>query len=100
LSKAYCAFTATYEAFEAAFFCRETVLQVPGLQAPREVAKLNPSKFVAVENLNLHQKKREANLSDSAVTEDYEMVNQAMYLLIPKRSPSPLPPTRPFAAGH
>jgi hypothetical protein len=73
-SKAYRAFTATYEAFKAAFFRRETVLQVPGLQAPREAAKLDPSKFVTLENLNLRQKKREANLSDSAVTEDKAMV--------------------------
>ncbi len=73
-SKAYRAFTATYEAFEAAFFRRETVLQVNGLQALRKAAELDPSKFVAVENLNLRQKKREANLSDSAVTEDGKMV--------------------------
>jgi hypothetical protein len=58
LSMAYPAFTATYEAFNAAFFCRKTVLQVPGLQASREAAKLDSSKFVAVENRNLCQKKR------------------------------------------
>jgi hypothetical protein len=55
----YRAFTATYEACEAAFYHRETVLQVPGLLVPREAAELDPSEFVAVENLNLCKKMRE-----------------------------------------
>jgi hypothetical protein len=52
----YRAFTATYKACEAAFYHRETVLQVPGLLVPREAAELDPSEFVAVENLNLCKK--------------------------------------------
>ncbi len=100
LSKAYHALIATYEAFKAAFFHCKTVLQVPGLQAPRKAAELDPSKFVAVENLNLRQKKREANLSDRQSQKTTRRSKQAMYLLISKRSPSPPPPMRPFDAGH
>jgi hypothetical protein len=74
LSNAYRAFTTTYKAFKAAFFHCKTVLQVPGLQTPREAAELDPSKFVAVENFNLHQKKRETSLLDSKVTEDNKTV--------------------------
>jgi hypothetical protein len=99
LSKAYHAFTATYEAFEAAFFRRETVLQVPGLQAPREAAKLDPSKFVAVENLNLRQKKREANLSDSAVTEDDEMVKTSNVPPDPQEVTKPAAPNETIRHG-
>jgi hypothetical protein len=52
-SKAYRMFTSTYEAHEASFFCRETVLTVPGLQLQREAAELNPDEFIAEENLHL-----------------------------------------------
>jgi hypothetical protein len=98
-SKAYCVFTATYEAFEAAFFHRETVLQVPGIQAPREVAKLDSSKFVAVENLNLRKKKREANLSDSAVTEDDKMIKTSNIPPDPQEVTKPAAPDETICRG-
>jgi hypothetical protein len=70
----YRAFTATYEACEVAFYRRETVLQVPGLSVPREAAELNPSKFVAVENLNLRKKMRENVLFGDDINEDDKTV--------------------------
>ncbi len=98
-SKAYHAFTATYEAFKAAFFRNKTVLQVPGLQAPREAAELDPSKFVTVENINLRQKKREANLSDSAVTEDNEMVKTSNVPPDPQEVTKPAAPDETICCG-
>ncbi len=70
----YRAFIATYEACEAAFYHRETVLQVPGLSVPREVAELNPSKFIAIENLNLCKKMRENVLFGDDINEDDKTV--------------------------
>ncbi len=99
LSKAYPAFTPTYEAFEAAFFHRKTVLQVSGLQALWEAAELDPRKFVAVENLNLRQKKREANLSDSAVTEDDKTVNTSNVPPDPQEVTKPAAPDETICHG-
>jgi hypothetical protein len=73
-SRIYCAFTATYESCEVAFYHRETVLQVPGLWVPREVAELDPSKFVAVKNLNLCKKMRENVLFGNDINEDDKTV--------------------------
>jgi hypothetical protein len=73
-SHTYRAFTATYEACEAAFYRRETVLQVPGLLVPTEAAELDPSKFVAVENLNLCKKMRENVLFGDNINEDDKTV--------------------------
>jgi hypothetical protein len=97
-SKAY-AFTATCEAFKASFFCRETVLQVPRLQAPREAAELNPSKFITVENLNLRQKKREAYLSDSAVTKDDETFKTSNVPPDPQEVTKPAAPEETVCRG-
>jgi hypothetical protein len=99
LSKAYRVFTTTYEAFNAAFFCCETVLQVPGLQAPRKAAELDPSKFVAVENLNLRQKKWEENLTDSAVTEDNETVKTSNVPPDPQEVTKPAAPEETICRG-
>ncbi len=43
----YQTFAATFEAFEAPFFQRETVLKVPGCTLLRENAKITPEEFVA-----------------------------------------------------
>ena len=59
-SRTYRVYAAIYEACEAAFYRRETVLQVPGLSVPREAAELDPSEFFAVENVNIHKKTRDA----------------------------------------
>ncbi len=72
----YRAFTATYEACEAAFYRRETVLQVPGLSVPREAAELNPSKFIAIENLNLCKKMRENVLFGEDINEEDKTVQR------------------------
>ena len=63
-------YAATYEACEAAFYHRETVLQVPGLSVPREAAELDPSEFVAVKHVNLHKKTREDVLVDNINADD------------------------------
>jgi hypothetical protein len=68
------AFTATYEACEVAFYHCKTVLQVPGLLVLREAAELDPSKFVAVENLNLCKKMRENVLFGNDINEDDKIV--------------------------
>jgi hypothetical protein len=73
-SRTHRAFTATYEACEAAFYHRETVLQVPGLLVPREAAELNPSEFVSVENLNFCKKMRENVLFGDDINEDDKTV--------------------------
>jgi hypothetical protein len=65
-SCAYCAFTTTYEGFEANFFQQETVLKLPGHRLPREDEEVNVNdvllvdKFIAKENL--HQKKKGSSI--------------------------------------
>ncbi len=70
----YRVFTAAYDACEAAFYRCETVLQVPGLSVLREAAELDPSKFVAIENLNLCKKMCENVLFGNNINEDDETV--------------------------
>ncbi len=48
----YRTFTATFEACEAPFFQRETVLQVPGCTLLRENAKITPEEFVAEDDFH------------------------------------------------
>jgi hypothetical protein len=67
-SKAYHAFTSTYEAHEASFFCHETVLTVSGLQLQREAAELDPDKFIAEEIL--HLKKDGGRETHKKITKD------------------------------
>ena len=49
-SPTYQTFAATFEACEAPFFQRETVLQVPGCPLLRENAEITPEEFVAEED--------------------------------------------------
>jgi hypothetical protein len=65
---AYRAFAATFEAIEVSFFCREHVLQVPGLcQLERNAP--NKQEFVAKENLNFDgDKPREIIRHDDKTT--------------------------------
>jgi hypothetical protein len=70
--KAYRAFTSTYEAHEASFFRRETVLTVPGLQLQREAAELDPDEFIAEESL--HLKKDGGRETHENITEDDETI--------------------------
>jgi hypothetical protein len=62
-SRTYRAYAATYEACEAAFYRRETVLQVPRLSVSREAAELDPSEFYAIEHVNIHNKMRDEVLA-------------------------------------
>ncbi len=48
-SLAYCVYATTSEALDAAFYCREHVLQFPGLCRPDDLDK---QEFVAKENIN------------------------------------------------
>ena len=48
-SCAYQAFTGTFEAMEASFFQRETVLQIPRHRLLREDAEVTPEEFIAEE---------------------------------------------------
>jgi hypothetical protein len=94
-SKAYRAFTSTYEAHEASFFCRETVLTVPGLQLQREAAKLDPDEFITEENL--HLKKDGGRETHENITKDDKTINFQTYLNGSQTCRPP--PTRPYAAG-
>jgi hypothetical protein len=70
-SHIYQAFTATFEAMEAPFFKRETVLQVPGCTLLRQDAKITPEEFVAEEDFHCGKRKR---LFDDKVNKDDEMI--------------------------
>jgi hypothetical protein len=56
----YQTFAATFEAYEAPFFQRETVLQVPGRTLLRENTKIKitPEEFVAEEDFHCGNRKR------------------------------------------
>ncbi len=56
LSLAYQAFATTFEAMEVNFFCKEHVLQIPGLRR-LECDAPDEREFVAEENLNLDSNK-------------------------------------------
>ncbi len=60
-------FNAKFEAMEALFFERETVLQVPRRTLLREDAQIAPEEFVAEEDLHHGKRKR---LIDVKVNED------------------------------
>jgi hypothetical protein len=53
----YRKFAATYEACEAPFFQRETVLKVPGCTLLRENAEITPEEFVAEEDFHRGNRK-------------------------------------------
>ncbi len=69
--RTYQTFATTFEACEAPFFQRETVLQVPGCTLLRENAKITPEKFVAEEDFHCGNRKR---LVDNKVNEDDETI--------------------------
>jgi hypothetical protein len=50
-SRAYQAFAGTFEALEAPFFQRETVIQIPGCRLLREDTEITPEEFIAKEEL-------------------------------------------------
>ncbi len=63
----YQTFAATFEACEAPFFQRETVLQVPRHTLLRENAEITPEEFVVEEDFHCGNKKR---LIDNKVKKD------------------------------
>jgi hypothetical protein len=63
----YQTFTATFEACEAPFFQRETVVHVPGCTLLRENVKIAPEDFVAEEVFHRGNRK---HLIDDKVNED------------------------------
>jgi hypothetical protein len=67
----YQTFAATFEAFEAPFIQRETVLQVPGCTLLRENAEITPEEIVAEEDFHHGNRKR---LIDNKVNEDDETI--------------------------
>ncbi len=81
-----------------AFYHRETVLQVPGLSVPREAAELNPSEFVAVENLNLCKKMRENVLFGDDINE-YDKTVQTKNPPLAQEVTEPATPDRTICIG-
>ncbi len=81
-SCAYHAFAGTFEAMEASFFRRETVLQIPGHRLLREDAEVTPEEFIAKENLHCGAT-RKKSISVDEVDEDDDTV---------RTSNLPLPP--------
>jgi hypothetical protein len=70
-SRMYQTFATTFEACEAPFFQRETVLQVPGCTLLRENAKITPEEFVAKEYFHHGNRKQ---LIDDKVNKDDETI--------------------------
>jgi hypothetical protein len=70
--RTYQTFAATFEACEAPFFQRETVLQVPGCTLLRENAKITPEEFVAEEDFHRGNRKW---LIDSKVNKDDKTIH-------------------------
>jgi hypothetical protein len=67
----YQTFTTLFEACEAPFFQRETVLQVPGHTLLRENVKITPEEFVAEEDFHCGNRKR---LNDNKINEDDKII--------------------------
>ncbi len=57
---------------KALFFCRKTVLTVPGLRPQREATKLDPDEFISEENL--HLKKDGGRETHENIIEDDETI--------------------------
>ncbi len=70
-SRTYQTFAATFEACEAPFFQRETVLQVPGCALLRENAVITPEEFVAEEDFHHGNRKQ---VIDDKVNKDDETI--------------------------
>jgi hypothetical protein len=70
LSCAYLVFATTFEALEAPYYRKETVLQYPGRHLMDDEPAFAPEEFVAEENLNFE---KEAS-ADEGIESDNEMV--------------------------
>jgi hypothetical protein len=89
----YQMFAATYEAMEAPFFQRETVLQVPGRSLLREDTKITPKKFVADEDFNCCNRER---LIDNKINKNDDTICTSN---VPDPSERMIPPTSLSAVG-
>jgi hypothetical protein len=78
-SCAYCTFASVFEAFEAPYFCRETILQFPGRRRTVNEPALVPEEFVAEENVSV--------CKDVSANEGVNTDNETV-----KMSNLPLPP--------
>jgi hypothetical protein len=72
-SCAYQAFAGTFEALEAPFFQRETVIQIPGSCLLREDAEIMPEEFIAKDDLHRGATKKKS-LEVDEVDEDDDTV--------------------------
>ncbi len=70
--RTYQTFADTFEAMEAPFSQRETVLQVPGCSLLREDAKIAPEEFVVEEDFNCGNRKR---LIDDKIKKDNKTIH-------------------------
>ncbi len=75
----YQAFAGTFEAMEASFFQRETVLQIPGHRLLREDAEVTPEEFIAKEDLH-RGATRKKSISVDEVDEDNDTVHTSNFL--------------------
>ncbi len=91
--RTYQTFAATFEACEAPYFQRETVLQVPGCTLLRENAEITPEEFVAEENFHCGNRKQLINTRSTKMTRPFA---HPMYLTHLTRWP---PLMSPFAVG-
>jgi hypothetical protein len=73
-SRTYQTFAATFEACEAPFFHRETVLQVPGRKLLRENAKITPEEFEAEDDFHCGNRKW---LIDDKVNKDDDTIHRS-----------------------
>jgi hypothetical protein len=69
-SRAYQAFSVMFEALEAPFFQRETVIQIPGRRLLREDAEITPEEFIAKEDLHCGATKKKSLEVDEVDEED------------------------------
>ncbi len=82
----YQTFAATFEACEAPFFQRETVLQVPGRIPLWENAKITPEEFVTKEDFHRGNGKR---LIDNKVNKDDKTVCTSNVPVSPDKTAAP-----------
>jgi hypothetical protein len=66
-SRAYCAFATTFEALEAPYYCKETVLQYPDRNLMNDEPAFAPEEFVAEENLNFD---KEVSVNEGVKSDD------------------------------
>ncbi len=67
-SLAYCAFAMTFEAMKANFFCREHILQVPGLRQLEQGAP-DEREFITNENVDFDGSKSKDSMSHDNASE-------------------------------